>query len=113
MVNMILALLAALNGGWMLFDGIHVLRFCKYFGSDIPGPWRLLPQALGIDPFSFGPVFVVLGFGWLASAIGIVVSPILFFWPLLVIALLTLWYIKVGTTLSLIALAILVFKTVQ
>ena len=34
------AAVAALIGGWMLFDGLYVLVRGKYFGPEKPGPAR-------------------------------------------------------------------------
>ncbi len=104
-VKLILVLLAGLAGGWMLFDGVHVLRHGKYFGPDLPGPWRHLPEALGIDPLRMGPVFVVLGALWLlAAAVFLVTGSRL---PLAGCAILGLWYLPVGTALSLATLALI------
>ena len=110
MWKFILAGLATLNGGWMVFDGIHVLRNGVYYGADIPGPWRHVPEMFGVDPFSLGPVFAGLGGLWLISAIGTVMDPRKAYWPLLGIAVLTLWYVSIGTAISAIVIATLVWK---
>ena len=49
-----LALISAVLGGWMLADGLRVLRTGRYFGPETPGPWRHVPQAFGVDPFAPG-----------------------------------------------------------
>ncbi len=91
----------------MLFDGINVLRTGKFFGPEIPGPWRHIPAAIGINPFSMGPVFIVLGIGWLGAASMAVLKPDLAFLPLVVMAVLTLWYIPIGTMLSILVLLVI------
>ncbi|MFV2055630.1 MAG: hypothetical protein ACC707_04140 [Thiohalomonadales bacterium] len=103
-----LLFLAVLNGGWMLFDGIHVIRKGKYFGPDEPGSWSKIVSALGINPFSMGPVFVVLGIVWFLSIGGIVTSSSWGWLSLLITAIATLWYVKIGTVISLIVIAILI-----
>src|SRR4051812_37681062 len=47
-IQLALAVTGLLAGGWMVFDGIHVLLRGKYFGPDKPGPWSHLFTALGI-----------------------------------------------------------------
>src|SRR5687767_12467712 len=105
-----LLLCALLLGGWMTFDGIHVLTSGKYFGPDKPGPWADVVAAVGIDPFSVGPLFVVLGLAWLVvlglmlarhRASGAVTTGI---------AVATLWYLPVGTVLAIVVLVVLRFS---
>lgn len=111
-IKISLLLLAVLNGGWMLFDGLHVIKKGKYFGPDEPGLWSKIVASLGINPFSIGPVFVVLGLIWLISIAGLLAATSWGWLALLVCAITTLWYVKVGTAISLIVIAILVlFKT--
>jgi len=62
-----------------------------------------------LDPFSIGPLFIFLGVIWLISAVGLVLE---FQWgyvALLITAISTLWYIKVGTIISIITIACLAF----
>ena len=91
----------------MLFDGIHVLVRKKYFGPEVPGPWRLLPLALGVDPMKLGPLFAGVGVLWLSGAVALWLYPEQASYLIATAAILSLWYIKFGTLLSLIALAIL------
>lgn len=101
------AILGLLIGGWMVFDGLHVLRKGKYFGPEKPGGWARLPQKFGFDPFRMGPVFVGLGIFWLGCALGMIVAPQLVFWPMVTVAALSLWYIKIGTAFSVLVLILL------
>ena len=64
-VKILVSLIALAVGGWMIFDGIHVLSTGKYFGPDKPGPWSDLVAAVGIEPFGLGPVFITFGTLWL------------------------------------------------
>lgn len=107
--KIILALIALLNGGWMIFDGIHVLMKGKYFGPADPGPWSKIVSAIGLEPLSLGIPFIIFGSGWLTSIFGIF-SLETWGWYLAVgISVATLWYAWVGTILSIIFLAILTF----
>jgi hypothetical protein len=104
--------LALLNGGWMIFDGCYVLKNGKYFGPPTPGAWSKIVQRMGINPFSIGPFFIVLGLLWLISSIGAVTSMPWGWLALLATSLATLWYIKVGTAISIITLLLLfIFKS--
>ena len=104
-----LALIALVVGGWQVADGVHVLRTGRYYGPPTPGPWRHVVAAAGLDPFGIGPVFVALGlawlvaFGWLLTAGGAAA-----WWACVVVAVLTLWYLPVGTALAAAALVLLV-----
>jgi hypothetical protein len=110
MLTKVLATLVALvAGGWMLFDGAHVLLRGKYFGPDKPGPWSIPFSRMGIDPFRLGPMFLVFGVLWiLGTALVFTGKP----WAIYAagaVAVATLWYAPVGTVLSLAYLVLLFF----
>lgn len=105
MIAWILFILALLNGGWMIFDGVHVLRHGKYFGPDVPGPWRHGVEALGLDPLQLGPVFVALGLGWIVAAFLAKTGATDV--ALIAAAVLSLWYLPLGTVISIVVLALL------
>ncbi len=96
--------LALLNGGWMIFDGFHVIKKGKYFGPPEPGAWSKIISKLGLDPFAIGPLFVFLGVMWLISSVGLVLEFQWGYLALLITAISTLWYIKVGTIISILTL---------
>ena len=101
--------LSLLNGLWMLIDGIHVIARGKYIGPEKPGPWASLIGLTGVDVFKLGPLFVLYGVAWIAFVIFSLtdVSWARGFGIALSIA--TLWYLPVGTLISLIVLAALIF----
>ncbi len=110
-VKILITILAAANGGFMLADGIHVIRKGKYMGPAKPGPWAHLFYKLKIDVFSLGPLFVIFGLTWLFW------SGSLWFndtWALLfgyILSIATLWYISVGTAISIVIIVLLtIFK---
>src|SRR5688500_10986928 len=100
MAKIMMLLIAILVGGWMIFDGVHVLFTGKYFGPEKPGPWSSLVTAIGLDPFRLGVPFVIFGILWLAFAACILLGQSWAWFAALITAVLTLWYLPVGTVLS-------------
>ena len=113
MVTKIIAsLIALLVGGWMIFDGVHVLRTGKYFGPEKPGPWSDVVASIGLDPFRFGIPFIVLGLLWLLFLSAMLLQQSWAWYAALLTAILTLWYLPVGTILSLLYIVLLwVFRS--
>jgi hypothetical protein len=105
-----IALVACLAGGWMIFDGIHVLVRGKYFGPDKPGPWSSIFIRAGIDPFRLGPLFVVLGAAWIVALIALLAGAKWGWFGMLGIAIATMWYLPLGTVLSVICIAMLLLS---
>ena len=97
-------ILAVLNGGWMIFDGVHVIKKGKYFGPPEPGAWSKIISKCGINPFSIGPLFILLGVMWLISSTGLLLDYQWGYMAVLITAISTLWYIKVGTVISILTL---------
>jgi len=107
--KIVFLVLATLNGAWMIFDGTHVLFTGKYFGPPEPGPWSKIVAKIGLDPFSLGPLFIVLGLIWLVAAISILQGSSWGWLLALSVSICTLWYISVGTVLSLLSIVVLIF----
>ena len=98
--------IAALQGGYMLFDGTHHLLTGSYFGGRL-GPWADLVAILGIAPGALAPVFIILGAAWLIGAFALLFG-LRWSRPLLVVlSVISLVYLIFGTVLSLVSLAIL------
>lgn len=95
------SLIALIVGGWMIFDGIHVVATGKYFGPEKPGPWSDLATAVGLDPFRLGIPFIALGAFWLLFHSALLLGQNWAWYAALLTAVLTLWYLPVGTFLSL------------
>ena len=93
----------------MLLDGIHVLLKGKYIGPEKPGPWANLFYRLQVDVFSLGPLFLAYGVLWLAWLYTLWAHPGMAYIFGIILAILTLWYLPVGTLLSVIILLTLVF----
>jgi hypothetical protein len=100
----LLLVLGALNGVYMLIDGIFVLLKGKYIGPERPGPWANLFYELNIDVFKLGPLFIVFGLLWLTWLYGLLTSQNWAYIFGITISLLTLWYVPAGTLFSIIIL---------
>ena len=113
LTKLLAAAVAAIVGGWMIFDGVHVLVRGKYFGPDKPGPWSEPFARLGGDPFALGPLFIVLGVAWIAFTFAGLLGHTWAWYGAAVVAVATLWYFPLGTILSLVFLALLCFGVLR
>ena len=101
------AIVGVVAGGWMIFDGIHVMARGKYFGPEKPGPWSSLFVRMGVDPFRLGPLFVGLGLLWIVCLVALLAGAKWGWYGLVASAIATLWYLPLGTALSVICLGLL------
>ncbi len=106
-VKIIMTILAIANGLFMTIDGFHVLMKGKYIGPEKPGPWAKIFYNLKINVFKLGPLFIVLGLSWLTLVYALWTGQNWTFIFGLIISILTLWYIKVGTFISIVTIALL------
>jgi hypothetical protein len=106
-MKQLILLLALLNGGYMLADGIHVLAKGKYIGPERPGPWAALFSRMDVNVFKLGPLFVAFGILWLTFAIGLWTQQAWSCWFGVAVSVLTLWYVPFGTLFSLMTLIVL------
>jgi hypothetical protein len=109
LARLLAGLVAALAGGWMVFDGVHVMLRGKYFGPERPGPWSIPFVRLGVDPFALGPLFIVLGAAWLVCLVALLSGQAWGWWGAVIVAVASLWYFPLGTVLALVYLALLWF----
>jgi len=109
-MRLLLILLGLVNGVYMLADGIFVMIKGKFIGPDKPGPWAELFYRFDIDVFALGPLFAFFGLLWLIWVYA--------FWANLTwynvygiaISFLTLWYLPIGTLLSILIIVMLYFS---
>lgn len=106
-MKLLVTLLAFINGGFMLLDGIFVLLKGKYIGPEKPGPWANLFYKLQVDVFKLGPLFIIYGIVWLIFIAGLWTQQSWAYTLGLAISILTLWYLPVGALLSIIVAVIL------
>ena len=107
-VRAILVALALSVGGFMLLDGSRNLATGTYFGGGRLGPWSRLVSSAGFDPLHFGLAFVLLGLAWLVALAGLLGRRRWAWWTGLAVAVLSLWYLPVGTVLALAWIGLLV-----
>ena len=108
-------LIALLMGLWLLFDGSRALLKGDYVTPQTGpnagqlGPWSLVARAVGLDPRStmVKALHLTLGLAWL-GALGLSsLRPAAGWWALAACAVGTLWYLPLGTLLSLVELGLL------
>jgi hypothetical protein len=102
-----IAILGMLNGGYMIADGIYVMMNGKYIGPEKPGPWADLFTGSGIDVFSLGPLFIIFGIAWQVWVYALLSRRKWYFGFGIFICIATLWYLTVGTAVSVIILVLL------
>lgn len=113
--------LALCQGGWLAFDGGRALVVGDYLTpSSGPyagqlGPWSRIVSALGVEPRStpIKCLHLVLGIAWLVGLIIFVLRPSAGWWVMLGCAAVSLWYLPVGTFLSLIVIALLLAPQIR
>src|SRR6218665_3848614 len=99
-----ISLLALVNGGYMLLDGIFVMVKGKYIGPEKPGPWASLFYKLQIDVFKLGPLFIVFGLAWLCWLYALQSSSSAAYPAGIILSILSLWYLPLGTLFSVLIL---------
>ena len=113
----IISIIALLIGGWLLFDGCHALTTGDYVtprggpAAGQLGPWSRVVRAAGFEPRSTVVKLVHVGLGafWLLALAGFRWRPSLGWWGLFGAAFGTVWYLPVGTALSIVELFLLYF----
>jgi hypothetical protein len=108
-MKIFITILGLLNGGYMLLDGIFVMIKGKYIGPEKPGPWANIFYKFNIDVFKLGPLFIVFGIFWFIWLYALWTNQSWAYLFGLMISIFTLWYLPVGTVLSIITIAILLF----
>ena len=109
-----LMLIAVVMGGWMLYDGIHAFVTGNYTtpgSGDYAGklgPWAGLVAAVGLQPTGLimKSLHVLLGASWLVSGYLLMRSSGARTGPLLLTAVLSLWYLPFGTLAGALVLAL-------
>jgi len=107
-------LLALIEGVWMAFDGTRALTVGDYVTPSSGahagelGPWRYVVESVGIEPRStlMKIVFVAFGLAWLIIAGAMLRRAPWAVNATLVAAVLTLWYVPVGTAFGLVEIAL-------
>lgn len=103
----LITLLSLLNGIYMLIDGIYCLIKGKYIGPEKPGPWANLFWKLNIDVFKLSPMFILFGIAWLTFIFALWTNQSWTFLFGIIISITTLWFLPIGTVVSIAVLIIL------
>lgn len=117
----IVVVFAAIEGGWLAFDGSHALiagdyvtpNTGKYAGQ--LGPWSEVVSAVGIEPRStlMKTIHVVLGAAWLVVNACFILRLEWAWWGMIALAVAGLWYLPFGTLLSAVQIVILLMPSVR
>jgi hypothetical protein len=110
MARATIVILALIEGLWMGFDGTRALLVGDYVTprSGELGPWHYIVESVGIAPRSVSMkiIFVAFGLAWLIIA-GTMLRRVP--WAVnaaLIGAVLTLWYLPVGTAFGVIEIGL-------
>jgi len=111
----VVVVLALIEGGWLAFDGGRALVAGDYVTpSSGPnagrlGAWSQIVSAVGIEPRSalMKSVHLGLGLAWLAVSVCFALRLPWAWSGMFVCAVLGLWYLPLGTILSIIQMALL------
>ena len=107
--------IAGFVGAWMVFDGVRALTAGDYvtprtgpYAGQL-GPWASLVRRAGVEPRSVGmkTAFVLLGLAWLAAAAGYAGGVAWADRALVILSILSLWYLPIGTALAILELILL------
>lgn len=115
------ALVAAVEAGYMVFDGVHALTRGDYLTPTTGahagqlGPWSSLVAAVGIAPRSavMKWLFVVYGVVWLAVIVTFLLGAGWAWWAMVAMAVASLWYLVPGTLISVVTLVLLALPAIR
>jgi hypothetical protein len=87
----------------MLVDAFQLTR-----GATVPSDsmwmWARVVEGVGLDPTRFGPVFLILAIAWIGVTIAVLRGHPGAHKPAAIVAAASLWYLVMGTCLSVIYL---------
>ena len=117
----VVAVLATVEGGYMLFDGLRALVLGDYLTPSEGehagrlGPWAGLVSAVGIDPRSTAMklAFVLYGAAWIAGVAALAAGRSWAWTAMLVLAAATLWYVPAGTAIGVAVIVVLLVPGVR
>src|SRR5262245_34364437 len=107
--------LTLFQGGWLVFDGSRALIVGDYVTPATGpragqlGPWSRIVSAVGFEPRCtfIKCLHLLLGIAWLIALVALVVRPASGWWIALGCGLATLWYLPIGTVVSIIVIGLL------
>jgi len=99
-MKIILTIIGLINAIYMLIDGIYVMINGKYIGPEKPGPWSNIFSKMNINVFKLGPMFIVFGLLWFLFIYALQTSQSWTYWYGIILAFSTIWYLPIGTLIS-------------
>jgi len=105
----VITFLGLLNGVYMLLDGIFVIITGKYIGPEKPGPWAEIFYKMNVNVFKLGWLFILYGLLWLVWIYALWTNKDWAYPFGLFICLISLWYLPLGTLISILILITLLF----
>ncbi|WP_412476238.1 hypothetical protein [Flavobacterium sp. TBRC 19031] len=105
----VITFLGLLNGVYMLLDGIFVIITGKYIGPEKPGPWAEFFYKMNVNVFKLGWLFILYGLLWLVWLYALWTNKEWAYHFGLFISLISLWYLPLGTSTSIIIFVTLLF----
>lgn len=120
-LSWVVLVMAVIEGGWLAFDGGHALIVGDYLTQRSGqhagelGPWAKVVSAVGIEPRSalMKSIHLVLGLGWIVVIVCFAMRLPWAWSGMLVCAVLGLWYLPLGTLLSVLQIALLLMPAVR
>lgn len=121
MLKWIVIVLALLQGGWLVFDGGRAFIVGEYVTprsgprAGQLGPWSLVVAAVGLNPRGtvVKSLHVLLGVAWIVAIVVFGLRPASGWSLMLICALASLWYLPIGTVLSIVILALLLTPSLR
>ncbi len=117
----VVVVLAFLDAGYMVVDGTRALTTGDYFTPSSGehagqlGPWAKVVKAIGVEPRSIGmkAFFVAYGLVWIAVTVAFALEQPWSWLMMLALAIGSLWYLVVGSVLSILVAVLLFIPAVR
>ena len=117
----VVIVLALVEAGWLTFDGTRALVVGDYVTPKSGphagqlGPWSKVVAAVGIEPRStlMKSIHLVLGAAWLVVIVCYAMRMPWAWTGMLVCAVLGLWYLPIGTLLSVVQIVLLALPALR
>ena len=114
-IRIVILLCVLIEAGWMAFDGSRALIVGDYITpksgphQGTIGPWRHVVSAVGLNPHGtlMKAIFSIYGSVWLLLAVAFARGLTWSWTAMLVAAIGALWFLPVGTVLSVVQVALL------
>src|SRR5262245_13583083 len=117
----IILALALFLGGWLTFDGSRALIVRDYVTATSGpragqlGPWSRIVSAIGLQPRGtvVKCLHLFLGIAWLVALVVFTLHPSPGWWLVLGCAIASLWYLPIGTVVSVLVIVLLLTSPVR